>query len=211
MSHEIRTPMNAIIGFSNLLKKNLTDTTNKNYIKYVQDSSKILLTLINDILDLSKVEAGKLKIEYLPTDMRVFADEIKSIFYHKAKSKALTLNINIDQSVPSTLMLDEVRIRQILFNLISNSIKFTKEGHINVNITSSLVKKSKLVKLTLILEDSGIGMDDEQQEHMFDGFTQHSNQSTKEYGGTGLGLSIIKKLVELMDGTIILKSNCTYC
>ncbi len=206
MSHEIRTPMNAIIGFSDLLEKNIQDSTNRNYIKSVQDSSKILLTLINDILDLSKVAAGKLQIEYLPTDIRVVADEIKSIFYHKAKSKALQLNINIDQSVPSTLLLDEVRIRQILFNLISNSIKFTKEGYIDVRISASLNKNKDLINLVLIVKDTGIGIDDKQKEHMFDPFIQHSDQSTKEYGGTGLGLSIIKKLVELMNGTITLKS-----
>lgn len=205
MSHEIRTPMNAIIGFTDLLGKNVTDPLNKNYVKSVQDSSKVLLTLINDILDLSKVEAGKLELEYIPTDIRMMADEIKNVFYHKAKSKGITLNFTVDNAVATTLIIDEVRVRQILFNLISNSIKFTIEGYVNVNI-SSTTSHNNLINLIIEVEDSGIGMDKEQQEHMFESFTQHSNQSNKEYGGTGLGLAIIKKLVELMEGNITLKS-----
>ena len=205
MSHEIRTPMNVVMGFTDLLEKNIENNTNKNYIKSVQDSSKILLTIINDILDISKVEAGKLEIEYIPTDIRVIAEEINSVFYHKAKAKTLKLNITVDDSVPNTLMIDEVRIRQILFNLISNALKFTIEGFINVEITTSS-KHDMLTNLILKVEDSGIGMDEEQQKHMFEAFKQHSNQSNKKYGGTGLGLSIVKKLVELMDGTITLKS-----
>jgi len=205
MSHEIRTPMNAIIGFTDLLDKDLKEPIHKNYVKSVQDSSKILLTIINDILDLSKVEAGKLEIEYQPTDIRMIADEINSVFHHKAKAKALSLNINITQSVPTSLLMDEIRIRQILFNLISNAIKFTPEGYININISNSTVVDNK-TNLILEVEDSGIGMDEEQQANMFEAFTQHSNQSNKTYGGTGLGLAIVKKLIELMDGTITLKS-----
>ncbi len=205
MSHEIRTPMNAIIGFTDLLGKNITDTVNKNYVKSVQDSSKVLLTLINDILDLSKVEAGKLELEYIPTDIRVMAEEIKNVFHYKAKSKAISLNITVDTLVAETLIIDEVRVRQILFNLISNAIKFTLEGHVNVRISTS-PSSNNLVSLILEVEDSGIGVDEEQQDRMFESFTQHSDQSNKEYGGTGLGLAIIKKLVELMGGYITLKS-----
>ncbi|NOQ30441.1 MAG: response regulator [Helicobacteraceae bacterium] len=205
MSHEIRTPMNSIIGFSDLLSKELTNNTQKNYIASVQDSSKILLTIINDILDLSKVEAGKLKIEYLPTDMRSLAQEIKNVFYHKAAQKALQLNVYVDPSVPRTLITDEVRIRQILFNLISNSLKFTAEGFISIKITASS-NTASITNLILEVSDSGIGMDKAQQEHMFEAFAQHSEQSNKVYGGTGLGLTIIKKLVSLMNGTITLHS-----
>jgi len=205
MSHEIRTPMNAIIGFTDLLQKDLKNPTHQNYVRSVQDSSKILLTIINDILDLSKVEAGKLEIEYIPTDVRIIANEIESIFTQKAKSRALHLNIVVDKSVPKTLIIDEVRIRQILFNLMSNALKFTKEGFINVKITTSSTN-DRHTNLILEVEDSGIGMDKAQQENMFTAFSQHSNQSNKEYGGTGLGLSIVKSLVELMNGSITLKS-----
>ncbi len=205
MSHEIRTPMNAIIGFTDLLEKDLKDSKHKNYIKSVQDSSRILLTIINDILDLSKVEAGKLELEYLPTDIRTIAHEVESVFLQKAKTRALHLNIIVDKAVPKTLIIDEVRVRQILFNLISNALKFTKEGFINVKIITSSIKNGH-TNLILEVQDSGIGMNKEQQENMFAAFSQHSNQSHKEYGGTGLGLSIIKSLVKLMNGTITLKS-----
>ena len=205
MSHEIRTPMNAIIGFTDILDKEITDTIHSNYVKSVKDSSKVLLTIINDILDLSKVEAGKMSIQYSAASMRAIADEIKSVFYHKAKAKALELNILVDNSVPDILLVDEVRIRQILFNLISNALKFTHEGSVDITITSSSLMEDK-VKLILEVKDTGIGMDEEQQSHMFEAFSQHLDQSNKLYGGTGLGLAIVKRLVELMNGTILLKS-----
>jgi signal transduction histidine kinase/CheY-like chemotaxis protein len=207
MSHEIRTPMNAIIGFTDLLEKSVNDTTNQNYVKSVQDSSRILLAIINDILDLSKVEAGKLEIQNIATDIRAVGDEIKNVFYHKAKSKALELNITVDDSVPESLMLDEVRVRQILLNLISNAIKFTPEGFINLNIFSSSKQDTDYINLTIEVQDSGIGMDESQQEKMFEAFSQHTNQSNKEYGGTGLGLAITKQLVNLMGGEISVKSS----
>lgn len=206
MSHEIRTPMNAIIGFTDLLDKNLTNTTNKSYINSVQDSSKILLSIINDILDLSKVEAGKLEIEHNPTDIRDIGHEIKNVFYHKAKSKALELNINIKDSIPQTLLLDEVRTRQILLNLISNAIKFTPEGYVNLNMFCSKTGDNDKINLIFEVEDSGIGMKEDEQARVFEAFAQHTNQSNKIYGGTGLGLAITKQLIELMQGTISLKS-----
>ena len=205
MSHEIRTPMNAIIGFTDILSKEIKNITHANYIKSVQDSSKILLTIINDILDLSKVEAGKMQVEYSPTSMIAICDEIKSVFYHKAKTKALELTISVEDSVPDALMLDEVRIRQILFNLISNAIKFTHEGSINIKVAISSQSNEK-TNLILEVSDTGIGMDKEQQSHMFEAFSQHTDQSNKLYGGTGLGLSIVKKLTELMNGNVSLKS-----
>lgn len=205
MSHEIRTPMNAIIGFTDLLYKEIVNPIQKNYVESVQNSSKILLTIINDILDLSKVEAGQMSVEYLPVDIRDIANELQSVFYHKAKEKALLLNVTIDECVPAVLLLDEVRVRQILFNLVSNAIKFTHEGQVNINITSSLGAENT-TNLILGVTDTGIGIEPEQQAHMFDAFAQHSNQSNKEYGGTGLGLAIVKKLVELMNGSIVLRS-----
>ncbi|MEA3371818.1 MAG: ATP-binding protein [Campylobacterota bacterium] len=205
MSHEIRTPMNAIIGFTDLLNKDMQNPTHKNYVKSVQDSSKVLLAIINDILDISKVEAGKLEIEYIATDIRVVCDEIKNVFIQKAKANAIELSFNVDDNVPSTLMLDEVRVRQILFNLLSNSLKFTPEGFIKFNITTSSTQ-DKHTNLILEVEDSGIGIAEDQQERMFEAFSQHSKQSNKEYGGTGLGLSIVQSLVKLMNGTVSLKS-----
>ncbi|MBL0708201.1 MAG: response regulator [Sulfurimonas sp.] len=206
MSHDIRTPMNAIVGFSDLLAKNLQDATNKNYVKSVQDSSIILLSIIDDILDLSKVEAGKLEIRKVPTDIRAVANEIKNIFYHKARSKAIELSINIEDSLPKTLLLDDIRTRQILLNLISNAIKFTSEGFVNLNIFCVKSENKDNIDLILEVQDSGIGIDKNEQNTIFEAFAQHTNQSNKKYGGTGLGLSITKELVSLMNGTITLKS-----
>ena len=205
MSHEIRTPMNAIIGFTDILAKEVKNDVHLNYIKSVADSSKILLTIINDILDLSKVEAGKMQIEYNPSNMVMIANEIKNVFYHKAQEKNLELNISVEKSVPKSLLLDEVRIRQIVFNLISNAIKFTQEGSINVTITSSSEYNNK-TDLIIEVSDTGIGIDEDEQKHMFNPFSQHLHQSNKIYGGTGLGLSIVKQLTELMGGNILLKS-----
>lgn len=206
MSHEIRTPMNAIIGFSDLIAKQTQDNLIKNYIKSVQDSSKVLLALINDILDISKVEAGKLELEYIETDIRLIVEEIKNIFSQKAKSQAIDLNVYISPIVPKLLLLDEIRVRQILFNLVSNAVKFTKEGHVTIRVDMLREEENDYIKLLLEVEDTGIGIDEDQQEVMFDSFTQHSHQSNKDYGGTGLGLAIIKKLTELMGGKVILKS-----
>jgi signal transduction histidine kinase/ActR/RegA family two-component response regulator len=209
MSHEIRTPMNAIIGFTDILVKEIKEPIHLNYVKSVQNSSKILLAVINDILDLSKVEAGKMQLEYHPTSIKEIAKEIKTVFYQKALAKALQFDINIDSSVPETLLLDEVRVRQILFNLLSNAIKFTHEGSVSLNIMSSL-NIDKKVNLTFEVIDTGIGMDEDQQKQMFEAFLQHSNQSAKIYGGTGLGLSIVKNLTELMGGDIKVKSKRDY-
>jgi len=206
MSHEIRTPMNAIIGFTDILEKKLQDPVNKNFAKSVQDSSKILLSIINDILDISKVEAGKLSLEYLPTDIRSLAHEIDAIFSHKTKAKALKFNIVVHKNVPETLVLDEIRTRQIIFNLLSNAIKFTIEGEVTLTITSAQNVEDSKTKLIIEVQDTGIGIDESEQASMFHSFSQHSNQSNKEYGGTGLGLAITKQLVELMGGKIALKS-----
>jgi two-component system sensor histidine kinase EvgS len=206
MSHEIRTPMNAIIGFTDLLAKNVTQPLEKNYVKSVQDSSKILLTIINDILDISKVEAGKLELQYAPTDISLLADELKNIFSLKAKSKAIEFKLNTENIDEKIIIIDEIRVRQILFNLISNAIKFTHDGSVSVTIKTIKNESSSLVNLILEVQDTGIGMDENQQEQMFEAFSQHTQQSNKQYGGTGLGLAITKKLVALMHGDITLKS-----
>ncbi len=204
MSHEIRTPMNAIIGFTDLLEESVTTPKERNYVESVKSSSKVLLTIINDILDLSKVEAGKMHIELEPTDIHGIAKELESIFSLKARSKALELSVSIDPSIHQTLMLDEVRLRQILFNLISNAIKFTHEGYIRLFFKA--VTFNEHLNLVITVEDSGIGIPKEEQDKIFSAFIQQKNQMTKEYGGTGLGLTIVKKLLDLMKGDIAVKS-----
>jgi len=204
MSHEIRTPMNAIIGFTDLLEENIKDTTNINYVRSVKNSGKVLLTIINDILDLSKIEANKLQIQLDSTNIKQVSEEIGSIFSLKARSKGLDFKIDFDEDINNSLMLDEVRLRQIIFNLISNAIKFTHEGYIHVHFKT--IPLNSHVNLIITVEDSGIGIPPDQQDEIFSAFTQQKGQVTKEYGGTGLGLAIVTKLVDLMNGKIELKS-----
>ncbi len=206
MSHEIRTPMNAIIGFTDLLGKLHLEHVAKNYVKSIKDSSKLLLTLINDILDLSKVEAGKLKLEAVPTDLNIIAQELENIFSFKAKAKNLHFQTIVDKNVPPSLICDEVRLSQILFNLISNAIKFTHEGYVKVHISALEHDSNERIDLKFVVEDSGIGIAEHEQHNIFKAFTQQSQQSNKFYGGTGLGLAIVTKLVSMMHGTISLES-----
>jgi two-component system sensor histidine kinase EvgS len=209
MSHEIRTPMNAIIGFTDLLDKSVTDSTGKSYLNSIKSGSKSLLTIINDILDLSKIEAGKLHIEVHNVHIESMLNEIQSIFGFKAKEKALHFELFIDPQVPEVLIIDEVRIRQILFNLLSNAIKFTPEGGIELRVHCKPTdeKDFSLLDLTIEVKDSGIGIPEDQIGKIFENFVQQDGQSTREFGGTGLGLSIVKRLVLLMDGEISVDSS----
>ncbi len=207
MSHEIRTPMNAVIGFSELLSSLLTDPQHKSYIQSIQTAGKSLLTLINDILDLSKIEAGKLKIQYEPISLSQLIEEIKQIFNAKIQEKNLQFLVEIDLELPKSLMLDEVRIRQALINLIGNSLKFTETGHIKLS-ASKVYRNSdhSMLDLTIAVEDSGIGIPPDQQDLIFESFRQQDGQSTRKFGGTGLGLNLTKKMVELMNGQISVDS-----
>ena len=203
MSHEIRTPMNAIIGFTELLNEQLREPRLKAYTKTIQSASSSLLTLINDILDLSKIEAGKLQINKVSTDVYNLANEISSVFMMSTQNKDLDLLLDIDNSIPKSLLLDEVRVRQILFNLIGNAVKFTNEGFIKLSIKAFNVDEhlSKL-DLELSVEDSGIGIPNTQVQKIFNEFEQTDGQDNRKFGGTGLGLSISKRLCEMMDGKI---------
>lgn len=203
MSHEIRTPMNAIIGFTDLLDEHVKSSKAKSYIRSVKNSSKVLLTIINDILDLSKVEAGKLNVELAATDIHTIAEELTSIYLHKAKVKSLKFEVIVDKELPHSLMLDEVRLRQVLFNLVSNAIKFTHEGSIIVEFKRAPHNNKTII---IIVKDSGIGVAQDEHEKIFQAFIQKKGQTNKKYGGTGLGLTIVKKLLALMNGTISVES-----
>ena len=208
MSHEIRTPLNAILGFTSLLAINVDDPRLNQYIDSIKAGGKNLLTLINDILDLSKIEAGRLDLNPEPVDLRSFIEEIKNIFASKIQEKLIDFNLRIADDVPPTLILDEVRIRQILFNLIGNAVKFTERGAISLEV-DNLFKAGDRSKVDLIISvsDTGIGIPPEYQSVIFDSFKQHHNQTQRRYGGTGLGLAITKKLVEMMDGSISVDSS----
>lgn len=208
MSHEIRTPMNAIIGFTDLLARRTDDAETKKYVQHIQASSRSLLTLINDILDLSKVEAGKMDIVPQAMNLVGLVNELPLIFNQKAESKGILFECVAHASIPATLVLDETRIRQILINLIGNAIKFTSAGSVRVEVRAEPFGTDGPDQTTLLfrVEDTGIGIPEEQKGHIFGAFDQVKGQSQQDYGGTGLGLAITSKLVELMGGRIYLDS-----
>jgi len=206
MSHEIRTPLNAILGFSEILKEQLKDPKYSRFTDTIITSGKTLLGLINDILDLSKIEAGKIDFQYRPVDPQALFNDISRIFEIKIKDKGLRFLTDIDQKLPASLLLDEVRIRQILFNLVGNAVKFTDEGYVELKVKGIFYPDRSKIDLIFSVKDTGIGISEEDKIIIFDAFKQSSGQSIKKYGGTGLGLAITKRLVEMMNGTISVES-----
>jgi signal transduction histidine kinase/response regulator of citrate/malate metabolism len=212
MSHEIRTPMNAVLGYTELLGNTLVDQVQKDYINSIKSSGRSLLTLINDILDLSKIEAGKLELEYDFIDTYSFFSEFEKIFSLKVSEKNLKFILDILSGTPHGIYIDEARVRQIVFNLIGNAIKFTSTGHIILKVYTenpklvnySKEKSEELIDLIIEVIDTGIGISKELREAIFEPFVQERNY--KHYGGTGLGLAITRRLTMLMNGTINLKS-----
>jgi two-component system, sensor histidine kinase len=203
MSHEIRTPMNAVLGFAEILHGRIADEELRGYLASIRSSGKSLLTLINDILDLSKIEARKMELQYEPVNLKKVFAEIGEIFTLKIRDKGLELFAEIAEDVPESLLLDEVRIRQIIFNLMGNAVKFTDAGHIRLSARKEDRPEAKgTVDLTLAVEDTGVGIPAASREKIFEAFGQQDGQSTKKYGGTGLGLTITRRLVEMMNGEI---------
>ena len=209
MSHEIRTPMNAIIGFSSILKKKIKNEEHRSFIIKIAKNGNNLLGLINDILDLSKIEAGQLDIQKEPANLHLIFNEIPVIFSQVSQQKNIPIKISIDKNLPKSLLMDLSRIRQVLINLVSNALKFTEKGSIQIDV--KIIQNPKLVeekKLDLAIEvrDTGIGIPKDQLNAIFSSFRQIDGQSTKKYGGTGLGLTISRRLVELLDGTLDVES-----
>jgi PAS domain S-box-containing protein len=206
MSHEIRTPLNAVIGFSELLSTHLMDSKAQSYLSSIQTAGKALLTLINDILDLSKIEAGRLEIQPEPTDLSLIINELKQLFSLKITEKGLDFIVEVDRTLPTTLVLDETRLRQVLLNLIGNAVKFTEQGYIKLSVHCNKTSDFNKLDLTIAVADTGIGIPADQQEKIFAAFQQQDGQSNRKYGGTGLGLAITKRLTEMMQGQISLSS-----
>ncbi len=208
MSHEIRTPLNSIIGFTELLNAEIDDPKHQNYLESIKISGRNLLTLINDILDLSKIDSGKLEINVEPIDLRKVFAEMEQIFAFNIKNKQLDFSVKVAPSISEHLLLDEVRLRQILLNIIGNAVKFTKSGF--VKVTADQIKRNNIktrhTDIIIKIQDTGIGIPAKDQELIFEAFKQQDGHITKEYGGTGLGLAITKRLIEMMNGTISVES-----
>jgi len=207
MSHEIRTPMNAIIGFTELLYEQVKDNKIKSYVKTIQSAGNDLMLLINDILDLSKIEAGKLEINYAATNPHVLFEELSHIFSVPLRNKGVELVLEVDAEIPQSLMLDVVRLRQVLLNLLGNAVKFTESGRITMRarVDNKNNIGSKL-GLRIDVEDTGLGIPEDQLDRIFEDFNQTVGQDTAKFGGTGLGLSICSRLIKLMGGTLTVKS-----
>jgi two-component system sensor histidine kinase BarA len=205
VSHEIRTPLNGLIGFLGLMGKTHVDEIQRDYLQICETSSQTLLAIINDILDLSKIEAGKLSIESLAFDLGYLIEQCILFYTPSAQSKGLRLILEIDRGMPAILMGDPSRIRQILANLLGNAIKFTQSGAVTVTVKHKDGGDGS-AHVEICVADTGIGMADEQLGQLFQPFSQGDASITRRYGGTGLGLAISRRLVEMMNGTIAVES-----
>jgi len=206
MSHEIRTPMNAILGFTELLEPEGLTPRQSDYVRAIRDSGASLLQLINDILDLSKLEAGKLELHPEPTDLRDSCEFLRTVFGQQAVKKSLQLKFDVSESVPRALLLDRVRIRQVLVNLLGNAVKFTERGHVCTRISWELMQNASTGTLLIDIEDTGLGIPPDRLQELFKSFVQADPRRDAEKQGTGLGLTIVKRLVSIMEGSLSVES-----
>ncbi len=204
-SHEIRTPLNGIIGFSELMKKTELNSQQLEYLETIDESAKGLLTIINDILDFSRLEIGKLTLEYKPVRLRQVIEDSLKLQAPAAHEKKLRLLTIINHDIPEHLLGDPLRLKQVLSNLLSNAIKFTNTGHVLVSVSKDDGADNQII-LQFRITDSGIGLNQDQQEKLFDAFTQLDSSESRAHGGTGLGLAIAKGLVDRMNGQIGVES-----
>ena len=205
MSHELRTPVHGIIGLTQLLRKTPVNDQQTGMLDLLETSSQSLLGVINDVLDISKIEAGKLSIFRSTHNVRNVVDSVYKLLKFKADEKLLDMLLEIDPAVPEYLKLDSLRLNQVLMNLLSNGIKFTDRGYVKLKV-SVLQRTNEKVKLKFTVEDTGIGIPGDRLNKIFESFEQAEDDTANKYGGTGLGLTIVKKLVELKDGELTFSS-----
>ena len=207
MSHEIRTPMNAVLGFAELLSGIVTSPKQRHYVDAINTSGRAMLSLINDILDLSKIEAGRVDLVAKPVSIRAQFNEISNIFGEQAETRGLQFVTQIDDTVPPALVFDPVRLRQILFNVVGNALKFTKEGSVRLSASTRLTETDETkVTLYITVTDTGIGIPSENHAMIFEPFRQVDQGPDRAFGGTGLGLSITRRLTDLLGGRVELES-----
>jgi signal transduction histidine kinase/CheY-like chemotaxis protein len=204
ISHEIRTPINAISGMSGILADTEISETQKQYVKAIQSSSKSLMVIVNDILDMSKLESGKFSADFIPFDIRSIVDPLYTSYLLRTDEKGISFNIDYPKDMPRWVFGDPTRLGQILNNLISNAIKFTDKGSVSLKI--NFEKKGKLNDFCFSVTDTGIGIDQEKLKTIFEFFSQEDNTITRRFGGTGLGLAISKSIAELLGGEIKVES-----
>lgn len=205
MSHEIRTPMNAIVGFTEILSRSTLNEKQLEYCNKIKISSSMLLDVINDILDFSKIEAGKMQLEKIHFNLIENIEVLADLFADRAFSAGVSLVFDIDQRVPASLLGDPLRLKQILINLVSNALKFTQTGYIEV-IVKPVRQDGKDCRIRVEVKDTGKGIPKDKQAKLFAPFTQEDESTTRQFGGTGLGLSICRSLVEMMEGSIGVRS-----
>ncbi len=206
MSHELRTPLNAVIGYSDLLRMTELESSQKSYVELIHLSGNNLLSMINDVLDISKIEAGKLELETIQIDVIQLINEVKDILRFAAEQKGIELNFNIKENIPRWIIGDSIRLKQILINLVNNAIKFTNKGKVELSLIFNQSIENEIGLFTFSVQDTGIGITPEQKKKLFSKFSQADSSTTRKFGGTGLGLAISASLVEKMGSSIELDS-----